>query len=425
MPYSRWCRCAFVAFLFSLVTTPRLTAQESERPVTFDQAGRLSTLSPSIVTRLGLRPPLWPIVGEYVDARLYERPGGDFVIAVQKANGTIDRYPITAQARRELSDVLAQAMVSTGLASSAERLDVISEPAGNRFVVNQVVAGLVIYAPLAAALGQGDGAALAYLLTAGGTFFVASAIAQSGSVTKAQNSLATDGIWRGAILANVLRYVIEGDADDGSDVDDGTDRVTAAVTLGGALAGTVIGFNVARNLTDAEAAAAATASTVLAATTAGLLGVGGAFECDECRAQAGVLVGATLAGFPLGLRYVRRAPYRVTAGDVSAIFTTGMVGTLLSAVLIPTDGNHERLISGVLTGGFVSGLMVGDRLIAKRHDLTESQASLVRIGAFAGALIGFAIPVAFDNDNVRANLGFGSIGAILGLAATVRMVTRR
>src|SRR5262245_24540463 len=161
-------RGILLAFLLTFAVPLCLTAQESERPVAFDPAGRISTLSPSMVTRLGLGMPLWPVVGAYVDARLYERPGGDFVIAVQKADGTIDRYPITAATRRELGDVLARALVTTGLASSAERLDVISEPAGNRFVINQLVAGLIIYAPLAASLGQGDGAALAYMLTAGG-----------------------------------------------------------------------------------------------------------------------------------------------------------------------------------------------------------------------------------------------------------------
>lgn len=418
-------RCALLLLFLAFAATSRLTAQETERPVSFDPAGRLSTLSPSIVTRLGLRAPLWPVVGDYVDARLYERPGGDFVIVVQKASGTIDRYPLTAQSRQELANVLAQAMVTTGLASSAERLDMISEPAGNRFVLNQVVAGVLVYGPLVAALGSGDGAALGYLLTAGGTFFLASAIAQSGTVTKAQNSLATDGIWRGAILANAIRYVVEGDQDDGSDFDDDNDRAAAVVTLGGALAGTIIGFNVGRNLTDGEAAAAATGSTVLAATTAGLLTVGGSFWGEVGQAETAVMVGAALAGFPLGLRYVRRAPYRVTAGDVSAVFTAGMVGTLFSAVLVPHEGTHDRVVGGVLTGGFLGGLLVGDRLIAKRYDLTESKAALIRIGAFAGALIGVAIPVALDMDHSRTILGFSSVGAILGTAVTTRMVTQR
>ena len=418
-------RCALLPLFLAFAATSRLTAQETERPVSFDPAGRLSTLSPSIVARLGLRTPLWPVVGEYVDARLYERPAGDFVIVVQKANGTIDRYPIAAETRRELAEAISRAMISTGLASSADRLDVISEPAGSRFVVNQVIAGLIVYAPLIASLGKGDGATLAYMLTAGGTFFAASAIAQSGTVTKAQNWLATDGVWRGAILANAVRYIIEGEQESSTELNPDPDRVASIVTLSGALAGTIIGFNVGRNLTDGEAAAAATGSTVMAATTAGLLTVGGSFWGEVDQAETAVMVGATLAGFPLGLRYVRSAPYRVTAGDVSAVFTSGMVGTLLSAVLVPHEGDHDRLVGGVLTGGFLGGLLVGDRLIAKRLDLTDSQSSLIRIGAFAGALISLAIPVALDADHPRTILGFGSVGAILGTAATTRMVTRR
>jgi len=397
--------------------------------VPFDATGRLSTLSPSVVSRLGLTTPQWPVVGEYVDARLYERQGGDFVIVVQKADGSFSRFPITAEARRELADILGRAMVSTGLTTSAERLDVISEPAGSRFVINQLAAGLLIYGPAAAAIGEGSGSAFAYLLTAGGTFFVASAIANKGTVTKAQNSLATDGVLRGALIANGIRYAISGDNETGDPT--GTpgveerDRVTPIVTLAGALVGTVIGFNIGRNLTDGEAGGAAMGSTVLAVTTAGALGIASAWDEDsENRGQVGALVGASLIGFPLGLRYVRRAGYRVTAGDVSTVLTTGLVGALAAGALIPDDPS-QSVASTLLTGGFLAGLAIGDRLIARPNDLTESDAFFIRVGALAGALIGFAIPAALETDNSQVTIGFGSLGAIIGTAATTAMVRGR
>jgi hypothetical protein len=411
-----------------LALAPCLTAQETERPVTFDAAGRISTLSPSVVTRLGLAMPQWPVVGDYVDARLYEQQGGGFVIVVQKADGSFNRYPISAEARRQLADIIGRAMLTTGLATSAERLDVISEPAGSRFVINQLAAGLLIYGPAAAAAGDGGGAAFAYLLTAGSTFFIASAVANKGTVTKAQNSLATDGIWRGALLANGIRYAIVGD----DEVEDPTgaprieerDRVTPVVTLAGALAGTIIGFNIGRNLTDGEAGGAAMGSTVLAATTAGAIGIGSAWSDGENRGQVGALVGASLIGYPLGLRYARRSAYRVTAGDVSTVLTTGLVGALAAGALIPDDPS-QSLASGLLTGGFLAGLAIGDRMIAKPYDLTESDAFFVRVGTLAGALIGFAIPAALETDNSQVVIGFGSLGAVVGTAATTAMVRGR
>lgn len=397
-----------------------VTGQETERPVPFDVAGRLVTISSALASRLQLGPPHWPVVGEYVDARLFERPGGDFVVAAQKRDGSVDRYPITASNRRELSDILARAMTSTGLATMADATNMISEPAGNRFIVSQMVGGLLVYAPAAAAITQGSASGVLYLLTAGGTFFVASAIASSTTVTKAQNSLATDGILRGALLANGLRYAVGATSEAG----DSESRAAALTSFAGAIAGTALGFNIGRNLTDAEAAGATTGSTVLAATTAGVLGIAGGFQGDEARGEVGAMVGTALLGYPLGLRYVRRAPYRVTAGDVSTVLTSGMLGALTSTVLIPDDPD-EQTGWGIVTTGFLAGLAIGDRKLAKAFDFTESQANLVRLGAAAGALMGFVIPAATEMENGRAILGFGSAGAILGTLATIGILKPR
>ncbi|NUQ11587.1 MAG: hypothetical protein HUU26_04540 [Gemmatimonadaceae bacterium] len=404
-----WIVHRFLHVLLCLSLPLRLVqGQETERPVPFDRAGRLVTISFSLAERLQLGPPHWPVAGSYVDARLYEQTGGDFVIVVQKRDGSVDRYPVTAATRQELSDILARAMASTGLATTAEATDMISEPAGSRFVVNQVLGGLMVYAPAAAALATGSTAGMLYLLTAGGTFFVATGIANATTVTKAQNALATDGIFRGAIIGNGVRYAL-GISTAGAD----GDRKVALASFAGAITGTVVGFNIGRRLTDAEAAGAATGSTVVAATTAGLLGMGGAYGEAEARGAVGTIVGSALAGFPLGLRYVRRAPYRVTAGDVSSVLTAGLLGALTSTVLIPDDPS-EAVGWGIVTTGFLAGLTVGDRGLARAFDFTESEANLVRLGAIAGALMGFAIPAAAETDNGRAVLAFGSAGAILG-----------
>jgi hypothetical protein len=198
--------------------------------------------------------------------------------------------------------------------------------------------------------------------------------------------------------------------------------VTPLVTLVGALTGTVIGYNLGRNLTDAETAGATFGSTATALTTAGMLGLAGAYQGNG-RGEVAALVGASLIGYPLGLRYVRRAPYRVTAGDVSTVLTTGFVGSLMSLVLIPEDEDPPgQLVSGVVTGGFLTGMLVGDRLIARKRDLSESDAWLIRLGALAGSLIGFALPAAFETDNSRLILISGSLGAALGVAGTLRFV---
>jgi hypothetical protein len=57
---------------------------------------------------------------------------------------------------------------------------------------------------------------------------------------------------------------------------------------------------------------------------------------------------------------------------------------------------------------------LGDRIFARRVDLSESQASILNVGAGAGALIGAAIPIVAGSDNGAATLSAAAIGAVLG-----------
>ena len=98
------------------------------------------------------------------------------------------------------------------------------------------------------------------------------------------------------------------------------------------------------------------------------------------------------------------------------------MGVMTGGGAVPTDNPNGRVGSGILTGGFLAGLGIGDRMLARQFDFTEGQAMLVRVGSAAGALMGFAMPIAFDIDNGRAVLAFGSLGAIRGAAATTGTV---
>ncbi|CAN5833257.1 hypothetical protein BH11GEM1_BH11GEM1_35770 [soil metagenome] len=78
--------CAFVLSLLVLLPATRAEAQARERPVPFDSAGRIMSISPPLAARLGLSAPLWPVTGDYIDARLYgiDVAGGGFVLVVQR-----------------------------------------------------------------------------------------------------------------------------------------------------------------------------------------------------------------------------------------------------------------------------------------------------------------------------------------------------
>jgi hypothetical protein len=404
-------RLSAVLFLAACLVRP-LAAQDVERPVAFDTAARIMTITPPLATRLGLTAPVWPVSGGYVEARLLARGNDTFVISVQRNDGTVARFPFSAQQRVELARLITAA---NDRMSTSERLDISSAPAGGQFIRNQTVAGLVLYGPGVASLSENGSTSTAlYLLTAGATFFAASTIARSGNITRAQNLLATDGTWRGALIANGLRYVLNAET---------SSRTTAAITVGGALVGSTLSFQFGRHLTDGEAHGATFGSTVTTALTAGAIGIGGGFEGDNQRPEVAGLVAGSLIGYPIGLRYVRRAPYSITAGDFAGLETAGLVGILGSSVVIADDNVSGSVAAGVLTAGLIGGLALGDRILVKPYNFTESQGWLLRLGTLAGGLIALALPVGMEADDARAYLAAATAGAAIGMGVTTRILS--
>src|SRR4029079_9408712 len=58
------------------------SAQVVERPVPFDSAGQVMTMSVPLAARLHLAPPAWPVTGNYMEVRLFDRGDGRFVLSV-------------------------------------------------------------------------------------------------------------------------------------------------------------------------------------------------------------------------------------------------------------------------------------------------------------------------------------------------------
>jgi hypothetical protein len=269
----------------------------------------------------------------------------------------------------------------------------------------------LIYGPAAATLPEeASQRTAAYLLVTGGTFFAIMAASKNIAVTRAQNHLATDGAYRGAFMARGLAFAFDLDEDD--------EDAWAASALAGGIIGTVAGFRLGRGYTDSEAKAATFGSTTLGGTTAGVLGAFGAFENDQGteRLAAGAIVAAGLLGYPLGVRYPRRASYRVTAGDVIALLPAGLVGAAIAAT--PAADSDDRVINGLVTAGYLTGIFLGDRALVRRYDFTESEGRLTQLGTLAGGLMGLAAGALGEAEETGL-LVLASVGGLAGLALTV------
>jgi len=384
-----------------------------ESPAPFDSAGRIMTITPPLAARISLSAEVWPVTGDYEEARLYSSSGGGYILAIHRRDGTIERHFMAPDAREALRAAVSRGMAVAGRPVSEERPELVSEPARGTFVRNQMLIAALIYGPAAALLPEDGGErTAAYLLVTGGTFFTLMAASRNLAVTRAQNHLATDGAYRGAFMARGLAFALDVD-------EDGQDAWAASALLGG-IVGSIAGFRLSRGYTDSEARAATFGSTTLAATTVGLLGAFGAFESDQNtdRAAIGATVAAGLLGYPLGVRYPRGASYRVTAGDVMTLLPAGLVGAGLAA--IPVANSDGRAVSALVTAGYLTGVLVGDRVLAKRYDFTESEGRLTQLGTLAGALMGLGVAVTGDASE-KTVIGLVSVGGFAGMALTVAL----
>jgi hypothetical protein len=392
-----------------------VSAQVRETPVAFDQAGRVRVVTPALVQRLSLTPPAWPVTGLFAEARLFAT-GAAFVLTVQRSDGTIDRYPLDAAQRQALDAAITTAMAATGRPVTEDRPFDISEPARGAFLRNQMLLTAFLYAPLAATLsGDGKAGAVIWTLGTGASYFVLSAITKNQSITRAQNHLATDGAIRGLTMSSALLTVVQADASDDAYV---------ATSLAGALGGAVLGASLGRKWTDGEAHAATGVSTLSALTALGTLGAAGAIKDNEDngRLVAGSMLASGVAGYALGVKYPRIAPYRVTSGDVDALNITTAIGVLAGAIPHLRNDPDDRALAASLTGGGLAGLLLGERLLAKRFDHTEADTWRLWLGAIGGGLVGAGLGI-LGETNATIGVSLTTVGASTGVWLAHRLIS--
>jgi hypothetical protein len=379
-------------------------AQTVETPVSFDSAQRVLALTPAMVQRLNLTAPTWPVTGDFKEAHLFSvSPGDAFTLVVQRQSGASERFTLSTNERVALRAAIDAGMTASGRPSSEVGIDLVSEPAGNRFAVHLTSLAAIVYGPLAASLFEDDGkaAGAAWLLTTGLTYFISYSAAQSSGITRAQSDLAADlGLVSGA-SGLLLGYAATGETDAG----------VRGVALGSAIVGTLAGAGAAIGMSDAEVHGAMAGVRMGGAFAVGVSNLAGA----DARSAAAASVAGAIIGFPIGLAYPRHAGYLVTAGDAEAIGTSGFIGAAWAAATLGRDPSPKR-VGATLALGYFGGGLIGSQVFARQFNLTRSQANILDVGAVAGGLVGLAIPVLADQNNTGAIMGAIAGGATLGAA---------
>lgn len=406
----------------SLLPAFPIHAQIVERPVPFDSGGLVTVMTPYLADRAGLRPPWWPVSGEFSEARLFTANDSTYVLAVTRRTGVVERYALSSTDRDAIRAVVSRLPRETIMARTDAR---------NAFVRDQTLLGIFVYAPaFAGAIGQGNtgSASAGYLVVAGGSFFAASEISRRMFISRPQADLSFNTGLNGALAGWATAFLFSA----------GGTGQSAGAFIGG-LTGATIGVRAARNMTEADAVASGFGSDIGA-----LIGFGtmealrGKAECtfdlatgnNTCtrrrlsdRSEVAIVLASGLIGYPMGLLYPRNASYNVTAGDVRTLWTTAGLGAVAGITLLNTHSSYSHFATAATIGG-VLGMMAGDRFLVQRYDHDRDEADRLSLGTTAGALIGAGV-AALDSswrNNPHIIGGLAIAGGLAGLIITEKYV---
>lgn len=440
-------RALLLAFFAFVVTgAARLGAQVREQPVAFDSAGRVLVLSSAVADSAGLRAPMWPVTGSFVDARLYKQTDGGYIVAARRSDETVDRYSISLEQFAAIRSALSGSVASPPvrvippppvvarpvvIAPAAPPRPFGWDPGGRSFANGQVLLATTVYGP---ALGNAAVSVIddpltryvAWFGTIGASLYMAARAANNPDISFAQSIASNHAGLHGAAIGAGVTYMVVGDKLEGDD--DGA--AYGAGIFAGGVGGALAGYYAGKTMTSAEAAASAFGADVGLLIAAASVASRDRFENDWDRSSAGTLIVGTLAGYVVGPLYPKLAPQDITVGDVVALSAPAVTGILAASAII-ASGGEDRFDdqANLLSVGMVAGLAAGHFLIARPRDHTVSEAGVLLAaslgGAYAGTLLG-ATGENGDSDTRKLTLAtVGSAAAIFILESRMPRAVRR
>jgi hypothetical protein len=397
----------------------RVQAQIVERPVPFDSAGLVTVMTPYLADRASLRPPWWPVSGDFTDARLFTANDSTYVLAVTRRTGVVERYSLSGTDREAIRAVVSKLPRETIMARTDAR---------GAFIRGQTFLGLLVYGPaFAGAIGDNSGTASAgYLVVAGGTFFAASEVSRRMFISRPQADLSTNMGLNGALAGWATAYLLNGG-----------DKAQFSGAFIGGITGAAIGVRAARNMTEADAVATGWGSDIGALIAFGTMeAIRGKSDCTfdpttglgSCtsrrlsdRSEVAIVLASGIIGYPLGLLYPRNARYSVTAGDVETLAPATALGAGAGIALLGRHASYRQFATVATVGG-VLGMMAGDRFLVRRYDHDRDEAGRLSLGTAAGGLVGAGIAALSESSRNDPHIigGLAVAGGLTGMIVTER-----
>lgn len=385
-------------------------AQAVERPVPFDSGGRVTVMTPRLAERLQLGPPTWPVVGAFVEARLYRTGDSTFVLAVQR-DAVVERYPLDHAQADQLRRAVTMAAVQEGMPVQAEGTSAAAQPAGVALVVSQTALGLTAYGMLAALATE---SLVGYAGAAAGAFFVSQAVAAGEPVSAPMATLSADFALRGIVATSLV--LGEGPFDDGLGY-----RTRSGAMLAAGVTGSVAGYLWGRSLTLAEAEAIGWGSTTAGFSALGLASIAGGDAAERRIASAAGMA----VGIPLGVWYARNASYALSAGDLYGMRVPQALGAAWGGVIGRVTGASGPGRAAWQTAGLLAGTVLGDRVLTKPYNLTVPQAGVFVMGTAVSALAGVLVVSETNPFSHTARLAVPTAFATVGAVVTSALLDLR
>jgi hypothetical protein len=192
---------------------------------------------------------------------------------------------------------------------------------------------------------------------------------------------------------------------------------TGAAIVFGAIGGVAAGVATGRSMSAGQANAALFGANFGMLAGFGVATMANGSDASD-RARFGLAAGGMLIGVPLGAVYASLAPYRITTGDVDALWTASAVGALTGWAFVANSHPTDRATAAALTFGGIAGAVAGDRFLVQPYDHSPSDAGMLTLGAAGGALAGAGAGVFFGGSHDRFGsytAAFTAGGAIAGM----------
>ena len=409
-----------LALMFAAVLLPR-PARAAETQVAFDPAGRIQRIDETLARRIGLFVDKYP---GFQEARLFMASDSTFVLEVSMLRGgqlQRERENLT----REQADALRADIVQR-TATMVSLPEKPNQDGRALLMTGSALLGLGFYGwAVPYVFDAQDGSVIlgSYMLTAGSSFFLPMYLTRNASVTWGMANLSLYGATRGIVHGVLIHQALHPDA-----FEDGQEQVATAMVT--SLTEGALGYAIARQ----SRMSAGSSMAIQNGGDYGLLwgylvsDIAGTTDGVADRSVALTMLGTSAAGMVGGGILAGHRAY--SYGDGLVMRSSGYVGMLVATAIVDAGqqngSDYSKAYSGGLLAGSAAGLLIGDRLVARR-EFTVGDGVLVQVGGAFGALMGLGA-VAISNpqgDNSTAYWAGTAIGGTLGYALTYAQLSKK